>query len=1003
MSATEKNADKKPGLSWIAILASIIVLGAIGYYIAEPLFNSEPTPQELRVINSATLEDAKAALSAQDFGLANALAKQVLRKEPSNAKALLVAGEVAMKLGNVDDALETYRSIPETAKGEYVIGLWSAANICIYQGKLREAEQLFRDALRIDSVNVTANHGLGFILGIEGRRWESVPFLLEPIRQGSIAMEPLMLMATVDHRSADADELTNLARRTEPDYWVPMLGVALRKFFSEENEEAEKLVREILAHHSDLVEAHALLGKLLVQRRRVSPTEYFAWLDSLPPGADDHPMIWTVRGIWAQDHGDFEGAARCFWEAAKINPNHQNANYRLSRVLKSLGRESDAEPFGTRADLLEKLLTEMYPLYGDREKYPDPKRMLRVARLCSQLGRYWEAWAWYNLVKRIDPENAEVNKEGQRLQALTSSNPPQVVPDAMPTARIDLSALPLPKRVAIAQADTQSDSQQWSRARMADIAQEVGLDFAYNNGDDPDVPGLKLCQELGGAMAVIDYDLDGWPDIYAAQGGPWPADPTQTEYRDRLYRNLGNGKFMDVTEQANLGDNLYSHGAAIGDFDNDGWPDIFVANLGANQLYHNQGDGTFRNVTQHAGIRGERWSTSGAIADLNGDRLPDLYISNYLAGRKALTTDCYKAGEPRACPPGEFPGEIDRLYLNQGNGQFVDATQDCGIADSDGRGLGVVVADFHGQGLLSVYVSNDMSPNFFFVNEAAARGDPLQFTDRALLIGVAYGPDGDAQASMGIAAGDGDGDGLIDLFLTHFYNQSNTYYRQISPDFFEDSTQELGLREPSLPVLAFGTQFIDFENDGRLDLVLACGHIEDYRLVGEPFMMKPQAYANRNNKRFELLNPESIGEFFANKYLGRSLALIDWDRDGRQDLAMLHLYGPSSFLANRSQQPGHFLQMHLRGVESERDAIGTTVTAHIGSRTLVRQLMAGNGFQCTNQKVVHFGVDRATQIDKLVVQWPSGVLQTFENVAVDHELFLVEGSKQLVDYPGDDE
>ncbi len=1001
MSGTKKNSARKSGLSWIATLAPILVLGAVGYYIVEPLFNPEPTPEELRVVNSATVEEARVALRAKDFVLANALGQQLLRESPGDAKALLIVGEASMKLGNVDTALESYHAIPKTAREEYVIGLWSTANIHIYQGRLREAERFFRDALQIDPTNINANQGLGFVLGIEGRRWESIPYLLEPIRHAAIAMEPLMLLATVDHRSADADELITLARQTEPDYWVPILGIALRKFFLDENDEAEKLVDEVLRHHPDLVEAHALLGTLLIRHHRLPSAEYFAWLDALPPGSDEHPMIWTVRGMWAQDHGDLQGAARCFWEAARINPNHQNANYRLSRILKSMGRENDAQPFVERSDMLEKLLTEMYPLYGDREKYPDPKRMLRVARLCFKLGRYWEAWAWYHLVKVIEPKNAEVNKEAQRLHALTSSNPPQVVPDAMPTARVDLSSLPLPKRTAIVQESGKPDSGQASRARLEEVAKDVGFNFAYNNGDDPDVPGLKLCQELGGAMAVIDYDLDGWPDIYAAQGGPWPADPAQTEYRDRLFRNLGNGTFADVTEQAHLGDNLYSQGTAIGDFDNDGWPDIFVANLGANQIYHNQGDGTFRNVTQQAGLRGELWSTSGAIADLNGDGLPDLYVANYLAGRKALTTDCYKAGEPRACPPGEFPGEIDRLYLNQGNGQFVDATQDGGIAGSDGRGLGIVVADFHGQGLLSVYVANDMSPNFFFVNDAASRGEPPRFTDRALLVGVAYGPDGDAQASMGIAAGDGDGDGLLDLFLTHFYNQSNTFYRQISPDFFEDITQKLGLREPSLPVLAFGTQFIDFENDGRLDLVLACGHIEDYRLVGEPFMMKPQAYANRDNKRFELLEPESIGEFFASKYLGRSLALIDWDRDGRQDLAMLHLYGPSSFLANRSKQPGHYLQVHLRGVQSDRDAIGATVTAHVGSRTLMRQLMAGNGFQCSNQKVVHFGIDRASQIDKLDVRWPSGLQQTFENVAVDREVFLIEGAKELVDYPAD--
>ena len=254
---------------------------------------------------------------------------------------------------------------------------------------------------------------------------------------------------------------------------------------------------------------------------------------------------------------------------------------------------------------------------------------------------------------------------------------------------------------------------------------------------------------------------------------------------------------------------------------------------------------------------------------------------------------------------------------------------------------------------------------------------------------------------MGIAAGDGDEDGLIDLFVTQFYDQSNTYYRQLATDLFEDATQLAGLRQPSIKVLAFGVQFLDFENDTHLDLFLACGHVDDYRFQGKPYMMQPQVYSNRGSGRFSLLNPASVGAYFDSEHLGRSVALLDWDRDGRQDFAVLNLYEPSSLLTNRTQRTGHFLHLHLRGVRSERDAIGTTVHVRLGNRVLVRQLMAGDGFQCSNQRSLLIGLGDATQIDELQIQWPSGTGQKFTQVPVDREVICVEGSTQLVNFPRD--
>lgn len=1001
--ASDANTKQGPGkqlASWWLILIPVAVMGGLLFYIVEPLLFPEPLPPEAEVARTVTIEDAKAALRRGDFVLGGTLAREVLLRDLDAAEAYLIAGEAALRLGDIDAALTYYRGVPRTSPEQYLISLWSIGNVLLHQGDLRQAERLFREVLEQDPSHRIANERLAFILGVDGRRWESVPHLFEPIRQGFIAIEPLLLLGTVDSRNAEHQEIIAQSRKVNPNDWIPLIGTA-RIMASERNlDGAETLLHDILEHEPDQIEAHALMGRIIVER---GDGERFArWLEQLPPAADNHPGIWYVRGTWAQQLGELEGAARCYWESARLNPNHQHANYRLGRLLMSLGRSDEAQPFLERAKLLENYLQVAVPLYERREYEPEVGQMMKAAEVCEALGRVWEAWAWYHLILEVDPRNTEARKEQQRLEERRTATMPMILAEAIPTNDLDLSILPLPEfRLPMAR-DTLVSDMTGPQPRFIDVARAVGIDFTYNNGDDPDVPGMMLAQELGGAVAVLDYDLDGWPDIYLAQGTPWPIDPEQTEFRDRLFRNMGDGTFEDVTFQANLGDNRYSQGAAVGDFDNDGYPDLLVANLGSNRLYHNQGDGTFRDVTESAGIQGERWSTSCVIADLSGNGIPDIYIVNYLAGNEPLVTECFEKEEKRACPPSNFPEEQDRLYLSSGDGRFVDVTDECGVVVPGGKGLGVVAADFHGDGKLSLYVANDTTGNFYFVNQAVRRGDPLEFRDLALPAGLAFDRDGMAQASMGIAIGDGDEDGMLDLFVTHFYMQSNTYYRQVATDFFEDATQVMGLREPSMPLLAFGTQFIDFENDGTLDLVLACGHVDDFRHTGQPYMMKPQVFSNRGGGQFVELDGAAIGEYFQRELLGRSLALIDWDRDGRQDFAVLHLYEPVSLLANRTEDSGNYLNLHLRGVRCARDAIGAIAYATIGDRSIMRQLTAGDGFQCSSQRMIHFGVGDAAQVDELVIRWPSGTQETFTGVPVNREVILIEGTQQLIDLPRDD-
>ena len=493
----------------------------------------------------------------------------------------------------------------------------------------------------------------------------------------------------------------------------------------------------------------------------------------------------------------------------------------------------------------------------------------------------------------------------------------------------------------------------------------------------------------GGGVAILDYDGDLWPDIYLTQGCLWPVDPAQQQHRDRLFRNLGNGSYQDVTEQSGLGDNRFSQGVQIGDYNNDGYPDIYLANVGENRLYANNGDGTFQDVTEQAGIGGKRWTTSCLVADLNQDGLADLYEVNYLSGDNVFDLICSQAGgKARSCSPTEFDAQQDRLFLNLGNGQFQDATEAMGIVAADGKGLGIVAADFEGAGKLSLFVANDMTANFYFTQ---ATQSPGRFTEQAVIRGLAYDREGKAQACMGIAVDDYNQDGLVDLFVTNFYKESNTLYVQQAGGLFHDGTRQAALRQPGFNLLGFGTQFLDAQLDGRPDLVVANGHIDDFTYQDIPFQMPPQFLTNRNGTYQE--TGKEAGPYFQRKLLGRGLAAADLNRDGKADFVVSHLDAPVAVLANTTMQTGNYLAIQLRSGTGQRDAIGATVTLVMGGdkpRKLVRQLTAGDGYQASNQRQFLIGVGSEQQVDQLQVKWPSGRVDNYRDLPVNRQWMLIE-------------
>jgi hypothetical protein len=520
----------------------------------------------------------------------------------------------------------------------------------------------------------------------------------------------------------------------------------------------------------------------------------------------------------------------------------------------------------------------------------------------------------------------------------------------------------------------------------------VGIEFIYFDSSEPRTAGKRIFESIGGGVAVLDYDVDGWPDLHVTQRCPWPPDAAPDPPVDALFRNVSGLRFREAAGSAALVEPGYSQGASVGDYNSDGFPDLYVANIGANRFFVNNGDGTFTDASAETMTAGDDWSTSCVLADLNGDALADLYVVNYLTGGDVFERVCIAPdGEATVCPPNSFPAAPDRVYLNRGDGGFDDISKDAGVDAAYGRGLGVVAADLEESGRLSLFVANDQDPNFLYVNQAGRSGEIPLFADQALWRGVALSGDGRAQACMGIAAGDATGDGRLDLFVTNFTEEPNTLYVGMEDGLFADGTQQAGLVAPSLPMLGFGTQFIDGELDGRVDLIVANGHIDDRSRNGELYRMPPQYFRNLGGGEFSEVASDSLGPFFSGRSLGRGMARCDWNGDGLEDVAISHLDAPLALLNNSTAVSGHCVAIRLIGTASERDAIGARVTVRCGDLTLVRQLTAGDGFQASNERQLVFGLGDHGRVDVLTIRWPSGLQQEWFDLEADRRCLFVEG------------
>ena len=535
-----------------------------------------------------------------------------------------------------------------------------------------------------------------------------------------------------------------------------------------------------------------------------------------------------------------------------------------------------------------------------------------------------------------------------------------------------------------------------SNITFENVAKAVGVTFTHVNGASAE---KYLVETMGSGAAFLDYDNDGWIDLFVVDGGsvaPKPeakAEPAApkppAKAGHRLYHNEGKGLFKDVTAASGIVHREYGMGVCAGDVDGDGRTDLYITNYGPNILYRNSGNGAFTDITRTARVGLGGWSTSCAFVDVDRDGDLDLFVANYLDAPPSKNPFC---GDPQRrirvyCHPLNYTGLPSVLYRNDGKGVFTDVSVEAGIAKFVGNGLGVAVGDYDDDGMPDVFVANDAVPNFLFHNDGKGR-----FSEVALAAGVSVGRDGKARAGMGTEFADYNGDGRLDLIVTNHEFETHSLFRNDGKGSFSDASVEAAIASPTLPFVGFGVAFFDADNDGNLDMAIVNGHVIDNTALFRPGSSHAQRrllFQSTNGRRFAEVSRQA-GPGFATPAVGRTLIAGDIDNDGDVDLVVTNNGGALEVLRNNASPGRHALAVRVAGVRSNRDGMGARVTITAQGRTQMREVKSASSYLGQNDLRVHFGLGDATRVERIDVRWPAGDVETIRDVAADQIVTVTE-------------
>ena len=524
-----------------------------------------------------------------------------------------------------------------------------------------------------------------------------------------------------------------------------------------------------------------------------------------------------------------------------------------------------------------------------------------------------------------------------------------------------------------------------TNVQFTEIAAQAGITFKHVFSPEK----KYIVESMSGGVALFDYDNDGYLDIYFVNSLTVDLAAKHQKTKSALYHNNGDGTFTEVTDKAGVGDVGFGMGVAVGDYNNDGFDDLYVTCLGRNHLFKNNGNGTFTDVTNKAGVGDPRWSTGAAFLDYDNDGKLDLFVSNYVdfdldhLPEFGKGRTCQFKGVPVQCGPRGLPGAGDSLYHNNGDGTFTDVSKKAGVSDPNGYyGLGVICSDFDEDGYVDIFVANDSTPNFLYHNNGDGTFKEIGFTS-----GTAVNESGSEQGCMGVTVGDYDRDGKLDLFITNFDEEYNILYHNDGHNAFTDVSYTAKLAEVSLPYVGWGTKFFDYDNDGWLDLFVVNGHAYPQR---DHYRQRELLHHNNRDGTFSEVAAQ-MGATLMQERVGRGAAFGDIDNDGDIDIVVNDLDGSPQLLRNDGGNSNNSVLIKTVGVNSNRDGIGARVKVVSGDLTQIDEVRSGGSYLSQNDLRLHFGLEKRTTVDLIEVRWPSGVIDKITNLSANRILTIKEG------------
>ncbi|EMI21308.1 ASPIC/UnbV domain protein [Rhodopirellula maiorica SM1] len=967
---------------------------------------TDPTP----------LRTMKRAIDDDDWQRAYQYTDAVLRRYPNDIDVLIDLAKVAHVNEQPSRAADILIQACRVESFEKEPRVHQAMVALISAGRLFDAIDLLSEAVQAQPNHHEMRRTLfDLYVGTENRA-ASLEHGRMLVRKRQFDLELLKSLGNTVRRSLDPKPLEEVASRN-PDDRRPMIGRARIQFDEGDYEDAIELLREIIETHPNFVPAHALLARSLSSAGRT--TELKQWAETHVAGIQQHANYWLAIGDWARTQQHVPQAARAYWQATQVDADIAESWTKLGVSLKQLVQSGSEIP--TQAiesvDRRATLLSKFNQQKSRFERTGEISREIAtdIAGTLRELGRLWEAEAWAAMATTLPADDAvPVEETRNEIISLLRKNTPWQSTQQHLELTLDLSYLPLPAIVGSSGIDTSAnlDSQRETsdadpigattpKLHLVNEASLRNLRFHGATADDLDLPGIMLHETLGCGGGTLDFDLDGWSDLYLVAAGGKP--PERDSDANALYRNLG-GSFSAVTMASGTGDTGFGQGVAVGDVNEDGFPDLFILNYGPNTLLINNGDGSFSDATLRlpSESTSQSWSTSGAIADLDNDGISDLVILHYCAGLEPSTQPCGndKQEIPRSCSPMKFPAERDRFYRGVGDGSFVDATDQWSNAPSVlGRGLGVVVGALDDTRGLDILVANDMTQNHYWRGNAET--NKFKLSESAIAFGLAGDDRSTAQGSMGIATSDFDRDGDLDFYVTNFDREYNTLYEQVIPGQWQDRTAMHDLIQPTLPLVGFGTATVDLDHNGQAELIVSNGHVDMFSREGKKsvYAHPMQIFGVDPNHRFASLEHQFASEYLALPHVGRALWTLDANRDHQTDIAVTHQTEPIALLINRNHATGTWIEFELTGTVGARDAIGAKIEIQCGDDRWVATLTSGDGYLCSNERIMRIGLGDTTENCDITVTWPNQSQQTWSNVATKRNWLLVQDAPEAFSMP----